>query len=362
MSGGVGLPPHIVVDISGHGFGHAAMTLPVLEAVKQLRPNARLTVRSSLPERWLRTRVNVPFDYRTYHDFGMAMADSLHVCEQASLNHYVTLHRKWPEVVSRAAEELNDLHPDLVVSNISYLSLVAAHRIGIDRVAYSSLNWADVFWHYCGRLAGSEAIMEQMVAAYAAADLFLQPTPSMPMPSIRNGRPTGPVARLGRDRRAEIARVLRLEPETRIAVLSLGGIATPIDYPTWPRLGGWRLIVGSDDPPGHPEVTSWSQLHMPFIDILASADVLVTKPGYALFTEAVCNGKPLLYAPRDRWPETAAQVAWLMRHGRGEPIEEHALRAGAFLGVAERLRRLPPTPSPRPNGAWEVAEALLGRL
>ncbi|MEO8927285.1 MAG: hypothetical protein ABI306_08990 [Caulobacteraceae bacterium] len=356
------MPPHIVIDISGHGYGHAAMTLPVGEALTQLLPGVRLTVRSSLPERWLRARLDVPFDYRGFHDFGMAMTDGLHVDEQKSLDRYTAWHNDWPGLVARTAGELKDLDADLLVSNISYLSLAAARGIGLDRVAYSSLNWADVFWAYCGGLPGSAAIRGRMIDAYAAADLFLQPQPSMPMPSIRNGLAVGPVARLGQNRRSEIIQTLSLTPGTRLALLSLGGVATPIDFSAWPRLARWRVIVGDGEQPGRPDVTSWSELGMPFIDVLASADVLAIKPGYGLVTEGVCNGKPLLYVPRDRWPETEAEVAWVSEHGRGARIEERALRTGTFLEAAEAVMNRPSSPPPRADGAREVAEILLARL
>jgi hypothetical protein len=356
------VPPHIVVDISGHGFGHAAMTLPVLTALKARRPDVRLTVRSGLAAGWLRARVETPFDYIADADFGMAMAGSLTVSARESLDHYRRMHGDWPGAVAGAAAALAPLKADLLLSNISYLSLAAAQALGIPCVAYSSLNWADVFWAYCGNLPGAEAIREQMAEAYAAADVFLQPEPSMPMPSIGNGRPVGPVVRCGRNRRAEVAQALGLTLQTRILLLSLGGGSAPIDYAAWPRLLGWHVIVGDDEAPGHPDVSSWSRLDMPFRDALASADALLVKPGYGLITEAVFSGKPLLYAPRAGWPENEAQIAWLHQRGRGEAVSEDVLGAGAFLRAAERLLSPPLTLPVCPDGAGEVAEAVLARL
>ena len=354
--------PHIVVDITGHGYGHAAMTLPVIDALAALRPGLRLTVRSSLEEAWLRARTSAPFAYRANDELGMAMEDGLRVKAPESLAHYAAIHGDWNGAVAREAAELAPLRADLLVSNIGYLSLAAARHIGIDRVAYSSLNWADVFWGYCGHLPGADRIMSQMVDAYAAADTFIQPTPSMPMPSIRNGLPTAPVVRIGRDRRAEIARRLNLGQDVRLAVISLGGIETPLTYSTWPRLAGWRVVSGSQDRPDHPDVVSWTCLDMPFIDVLASADVLVIKPGYGLITEAVCNGKRALYVPRPGWPETEAQLAWMAQYGCGRPILERDLRTGHFLEeVGDLLSQSLPSP-PAAEGARDIARILLGRL
>ena len=42
---------HLFVDISSHGFGHLAITAPVLNALGKLQPDLQLTVRSGLPAR-----------------------------------------------------------------------------------------------------------------------------------------------------------------------------------------------------------------------------------------------------------------------------------------------------------------------
>jgi len=40
---------HLLVDISFHGFGHLSQTAPVLNALRRLIPDLRLTVRSAAP-------------------------------------------------------------------------------------------------------------------------------------------------------------------------------------------------------------------------------------------------------------------------------------------------------------------------
>jgi hypothetical protein len=83
----------------------------------------------------------------------------------------------------------------------------------------SSLNWADVFYHYCGDLPGAKSIWQQMVDAYATAHTFVQLAPGMPMPSIHNGQAVGPVALLGR---VELRRRFAWDAENIIALLALG--------------------------------------------------------------------------------------------------------------------------------------------
>ena len=75
-----------------------------------------------------------------------------------------------------------------------------------------------------------------MTDAYAGVEIFLQPIPAMPMPSIRRHHLVGPVAEIGRDRRAELSERLNLDPDSRLVLLALGGIPTRLSFDAWPRL------------------------------------------------------------------------------------------------------------------------------
>ena len=66
---------------------------------------------------------------------------------------------------------------------------------------------------------------------------------------------------------------------------------------------------------GRDVMPDCSRLPMAFNDMLASCDAVLTKPGYGTYTEAVCNGVPILTLARPDWPETAGMNDWARRHG-----------------------------------------------
>jgi hypothetical protein len=233
----------------------------------------------------------------------MVMANALHVQVNESALAYSFLHKHWNQRVYDAAARLLALEPTLLLSNIPYLSIAAASKAGIPAIAMSSLNWADVFYHYCGHLPGAKAIWQQMVDAYATAYTFLQLAPAMPMPSIHNGQALGPVALVGRDRRVELRRRFGWDTDDIIALLALG--RTPIELPItqWPSVGRVRLVVASEFEFSHPHVRSAADVEYPFIDLVRSSDVVISKPGYGLVTESACNGVPIVLVSRPGWPE-----------------------------------------------------------
>ena len=357
------IAPHLVADVSGHGFGHVAMTAPVLNELARCRPDLRVTVRSSAPERLLREHLQGPFDHLPVaHDFGMAMVNALEIDVPASFERYRALHTRWSAAVDAAAGALRELEPTLLLANVPYLSLAAAQEAGVPAVALCCLNWADIFEHYCGDLPGTPAIAGQMRSAYASARVFLAPDPSMPMPGLHNVRRIGPIGRRGNDRRSELRRRLGLDPATRLVLLSLGGVPFAIDIARWPRLDGVQVLAAMTLEGTHPDVTDARTLQCSHIDLLASCDAVVTKPGYGTVTEAAVNGTPMLYVTRDGWPEEPHLVEWLSRMGRCVSLPRTALVEGTIAQPLAALLDRPLAASIDPDGIADAARVLLELL
>jgi hypothetical protein len=350
--------PHLIVDLSGHGYGHAGMAAPVLNALRIGRPGYKLTIRTSVLASWLAERVDGPFNYIEQSDFGMPMADAMRVLPEESLAIYSRIHTDWSEKIAKATEQLAALKPTLLLSNITYLSLAAAKRLGVPAIAFGPLNWADIFHHYCIQLPGAQKIWAQMVESYAAAEVFLQTVPFMLMPSIHNGRVVGPVARMGRERKLELRQNLRLDDDVLLVLIALGGIPTKFSFSNWPRLKDMRVLFAPGQDNLHPDVIPTATLDFPFIDLVRSCDGLITKPGYGLITEAACNGTPVLLLPREDWPETSALQNWLSRHNRTLMITEKKLRDGDFLADVREVRAMRAPLVPTPSGVANIVELI----
>lgn len=347
---------HLFVDISAHGFGHLALTAPVLNALAAQVPGLRLTVRSKLPEYKLRQRIRVPFAHiAAASDFGFEMQDATRVDLQASARLYQEIHQGWPQQVAREQEFLGWLAPDLILTSASYLPLQAAKALGVPGVALSCLNWADLFAHYFGQLDWGQKIHAEIRAAYGCAQTFICPAPSMPMPSLDNCKPVGPIAQLGRRRDLDL-------PEGEKAVLiAYGGIAMELPMDQWPDVPGVRWLVPQAWPE-HPRAIAFEPLGLAFTDLLCSVDAVLTKPGYGTFAEAACNGTPVLYQRRDDWPEQESLIPWLKTHARAREIDAEALMQGDLSAPLEQLWQQALPPVPRPAGVAEAASLLAGIL
>lgn len=343
---------HLFVDISSHGFGHLAITAPVLNTLAEIAPNLRLTVRSGLPAAKLRQRIHVPYELiHGSSDFGYVMRDAIHIDRPASAAAYRQAHADWAGRVAREASFLRRLQPDLVLTNVSYLPLAAASLAGIPAVSLCSLNWADLFRHFFGHESWAPAIHAEMLAAYRSASSFLRVTPGMPMSELGNCHNVGPIAALGQ------AHDLGLDGDKAVLV-ALGGISHRLPVEDWPRLPGIRWLVAADWQCSHPDALAYESFGLSFTDLLCSVDAIITKPGYGTFTEAACNGTPVLYQRRADWPEQDCLIEWLARHGQCREIAAETLLTGGLGATLASLWRQSAPPRPEAAGAHEAAALL----
>jgi hypothetical protein len=340
---------HLFVDISGHGYGHLAITAPVLNRLLEIAPDWRLTVRSALPHTLLAERIGPPFTHLpAASDFGFRMIDALHIDRAASAAAYRQAHADYPQRLAAEIALLAELRPDRVLSNISDLPLAAAARLGIPADALCSLNWADLFAHYFGDEAWAAPIHQQLLAAYRSARAFLRITPGMAMPELANTVSIGALAARGQRHDLGLA-------GERCVLVALGGISHRLPIERWPRLPGVRWLVAAAWQCRHPDALVAESFGLSFTDLLCSVDAVLTKPGYGTFTEAACNGTPVLYQRRVDWPEQDCLIDWLEQHGNCREIAVDRVHAGKMADDLAALWAQPRRPLPAADGAEQAA-------
>jgi hypothetical protein len=299
MEGGREYPSFVssllYVAISSHGFGHLAQTAPVVQALRRRLPGLRVMLRTGVPEKVVGRYLRHPFRlFAEPADPGMCMTGALGVDTGESHRAYLTFHREWEARVEGEVARLRELGPELVLSNVPYLVLEAASRAGIPSVAMCSLNWADIFAWCCRGMPGTEDILRTMEQAYNSADCFLQPEPSMDMPGLKNRRPVGPVARIGRDRAEELRKRLGLSGGRRIVLAMFGGVSSTMERTIWPRLSGITWLVPGKAQEGRPDVAAVESIGIPYIDGTGA----LPRPRVTAFPCCICPGR---IGPRPRF-------------------------------------------------------------
>lgn len=353
--------PHLLVDISYHGLGHVSQTAPVVNALAQLIPALRVTLRTAAPYAISRHRFECKFTHiPVAFDFGMTMSNALDVKAKESAADYRDFHADWDYKVQREAQAMRALSPDLLLANIPYLSLAAAQAAHIKAAGLCSLNWADIYRHYCLQGASGDAIYAQISAAYAGAERFLQPQPSMDMPELSNTRRIAPIAKIGQQKKDGIYSLLPATKNGRdkLVLVAMGGMEFRLPMENWPHIPGVHWLIPAAWQIMRDDMSPFDSFGLSFSDILASSDAVLTKPGYGTFSEAACAGIPVLYVARRDWPEEPYLVQWLKQNDACLEVDRAALIAGELHDILQQLWAQPLPQKPIPSGADEAARCL----
>jgi UDP:flavonoid glycosyltransferase YjiC (YdhE family) len=355
---------HLFIAITAHGYGHLSQVAPVVHALRARLPKLRITLQGNLNPAVLHYRL--PADVLRIPqpaDVALPMDGPLKVRWDEGLRLYQTFEDNYERHLKQQIALLEDSQPDLLLADIPWLPLDAARRLGIPAVGLCSLNWLDILRQSPVGQRLPTPLRERMRRAYAEADLFIRPAPSMPMPWLDNSISVGPIAELRERKPQHLRTQLKLKPDCRLILMQFGGTGSLALDPA-PLLRE-RLHILTADPsvPTSPAVSHiCGNSGIGMLEALASCDAMITKPGYGSFAEAACHGIPVLYVPRDDWPETQALTDWIPQQVPTAVIAPERLACGditqTLAALLEQVATTPTNPI-APTGVTETRDHLL---
>lgn len=348
--------------LSGHGYGHVAQAIPVLNALAALRPQTIVRLVGAFGRPGLLERLACPWQVEERgQDVGLVQQGPFAVDLAASRTALRAFHADWTQRVEAERAAMAAWAPDVVLADVPYLALAAAARAGVPGVAIASISWDRVVAAYFS-LAEPEVHgwWQAMRAAYAEATLALKPAPALGGDTFPRAVAIPPIVRPGTPRREALRAALGLAPDAVLGLLALGGIA-PVELP----LAGLRAArdVTWLVPPGLPAPPNCISLERlqgwDFAELSASVDVLLGKPGYNTAVEAVAHRVPFLYVRRPLFPDEGPIAAWLADHGAAREITWDTLASEALPVEVEAVRAQPMPAPPALDGAEQAARHVL---
>ncbi len=359
--------PLIWCSISSHGFGHAAQIVPVLNELHRRIAGLTILLRTNVPARFFKGRLTPAWELSpAEQDIGCVQRGPLHIDQKATWNEHMRFHNKWEKRLLEEERAIRSRSPDLVLSNISYLAIEAADRAQIPCVALCSLSWDRVLEPFLDSTQSEQArILEDMSRSYRRAHLMIRPMPGLPLSAFPNIRDVGPIA----DPLAKDGNLLRghigASGDERVALIGFGGIALEtLPFDQLEAMAGYRFIVSGPVPDGHKRVVSDIGIPLPFRALLASSDLVVTKPGYSTITETVASATPMVYVRRYDFADESSLVEYAHRYGRAVELSAEHFATGRWdhaLDAAYNCPR-PRESAPPPTGASEAADILMNYL
>ncbi len=354
-----------MLALTAHGFGHATQAAPVLNRLRQLLPGFRLIIVTDIPRGWLADWFDGEFELverRT--DPGMRMQGPLRVDIDATIEAYESFQHQAPAILESLQRHIRDRDVDLVIADVPWLPLVAARRERRPAVALCSLNWVDILEPLLPAEHPLAGLLEDMRGAYQGAHLFIRPDPAMPMTWLDNLHPVGHISRVGRNEGERIRQALALPGNQRLAILQFGGEAGDASV-RLPQRDDLTWLVAGPASIGGDLVSASAlieRLGLRFVDLIASADLMLTKPGYSSFAEAATHGLPVLSVVREDWPESPWLLRWLSGQVPTREIGRDQLARGDFEDDLNDLLDAGRPAGRKPDGIDTAAGELLAIL
>jgi CheY-like chemotaxis protein len=355
--------PRIWCSISGHGFGHGAQTIPILNELGRRLPDLHVLLRTNLPQLFLKENLSIPWElHPSNQDIGCVQDGPLQIDVQKTWIEYEQFQFDWAQTVRTEAELIRSHQPDLVISNITYLGVEAGAQSGIPTLAMGSLSWDRVLEYFLTHESDAHRrIIQQISQSYQKAQLMIRFAPSIPMVAFTDLVDVGPIAGPPLQSTGGVRNLLKMNSEEKLVLVAFGGIrSSSFPVENLEGLRGYRILIdGSLDLEGHSHVSSTNTLPVPFRQILAEADLIVTKPGYATVIEAVRNAIPVVYVRRYNFVDEQILVDYLHRFGRARELRIDQFHKGEWFEALETVQQIPlPTIRPPELGTAAAAEVL----
>ena len=374
------MPAAIVFYVSGHGFGHASRTIEVINAILVKRPETRIGVRTAAP-RWLfDLTVKGKVTFSTLEtDTGVVQVDSLTLDEADSIRRASAFHS---DLVTRAASEtrvLRELGAGLIVGDIPPLAFAVGGAAGIPSIGLGNFTWDWIYADY-PRVRLAPSLLPAIRTAYGKASMALRLPMSGGFENFSNVKDIPFIARHATRTREEVCKLLKLPADKPIVLASFGGYGIPgLETDALAKFKKYTVITTANLPLGRTRremptaerkgsfisvnEEAMYDAGVRYEDLVGAAEVVVTKPGYGIISEAIANDAAVLYTARGHFPEYDVLVAEMPKYVRNAFIGHDDLFAGKWeLHIDKLLAQPKIKKKPETNGADVAADILLKAL
>ena len=360
----------IALYVTEHGYGHLARCLEVARELRRLAPETKLHVRAPFPREQVEAALGFPPDSHApvRLDVGLVQLDSLRADLPATVERLGEYYgAEGDRLVGEEARWLERSGIDAALIDIPPRAFDACRLAGVPAYGLTNFSW-DWIWR---DLAEEEPRLapfaEKAAESYASCARLFRTVMHAGLDAFPTVEDVPLVARISRTDPEEVRSMLRLVDGRTVVVLSFGGAGVRGITPPPAALHERFLFIASEPlpDPGPPFVYINNETlqgkGLRYCDLVAAADIAMSKPGYSTVAECLANRTAMIYSDRSRFAEYPVIVRYIREKLPSERIDSGDLLAGRWGGALDRLvdRRPFRFPPERIDGAEVVARRLL---
>jgi hypothetical protein len=349
---------NIAYYITSHGYGHGVRTCSICS---KLPAEARLFLKTMLPEQFFRKEIVRPFEYvPEAFDCGCVQTDGVTVDIRRTIAAYTAIAHANHTILNKEAKWCTDNEINLIVSDCVPFAFDVACKVALPSIAITNFSWYDIYADYVIDYPEFEPVLAKIKKQYSQADMLLALEPALPMPYFKRRISIMPVGRTGTNSREQISTFFGIAPDKHIGLIYTGNYGmNTMPWKLLERLNSWHFL-GVYPLPGEPSNFSLLPEGLyRYQDVIASTDVMISKIGYGVYSECLLNGLPLLYVPREDFAEYPILEAGIIKWGHGICLSKsdyYGLHWDVALDAVARQSRPEPIAS---DGAKKCADEIM---
>lgn len=314
--------------ISEYGFGHASRSIAIIRELLKRSENIKIIVCNSFALNFLKESLvhpRVTFrDLRT--DIGYFINKSNLELDVNILN--IELKKYLSDFAKLVRDEktfLIENNVDLTISDISPLPFVASKEVGISSIGISNFTW---YTAYKNQLSNSGELdiykhayysMDKFFSLFGSEEpLWTQDTKIFNFFSRRTS--IGDIER--------IRETLNVKNSKKLIFLGLGMKMQEIDLnqlPIW-NSPDCIFLVSSNVCVSKENVYNIPNDYTETQNYIAACDLVISKPGWGIVSEAIMSRTPLLLVDRRTMEEDSNTIMWLKRENLCQTLTWEELR------------------------------------
>ncbi len=348
----------IAYFISPHGFGHAARSAAVMQALQKQNPWIQFEIFTQVPAWFFRESGVENFNYHPLlTDIGLVQKTPLIEDLEETVRRLNQLLPFDLSQIQNLAEWINVLKCQLVVCDIAPMGIAVAKEAGIPSVLIENFTWDWIYEGYLDQDPELRSHINYLQGVFNQANYRIQTEPVCAYRSA--DLITSLVSRKVKTPPLQIREKLGISPHARMVMITMGGI--PDQYRFLEELERrhdvYFVIPGVGESMEIRGTLILLPHHSDFYhpDLVHACDAVIGKLGYSTVAEVYYAGVPFGYVIRSKFRESQVLAAYVRHKMRGLALAETEFQNGNWLSRLSELLALPRIYPNHPNGAIQIA-------
>ncbi|EIJ66911.1 hypothetical protein BD31_I0472 [Candidatus Nitrosopumilus salaria BD31] len=294
----------MIYYITDHGRGHATRSVALIRKLQLY--GIKIIIRNSNVVDFLQKSLPGIEIKKGVTDIGPVLnSDGISINHNESIEKISNWINNINSISSQEVAFLKYENPDLIISDVSPMPLIAANSINIPSVVISNFSWYDVLTFL------PENIRLKFKEYYDLADFCLQLPLGTEMNHFKKKYKVKLIARNLTENLDEIRKLYGIKKSLPCVLFALGGSKNKISFSYDDNIQIISLNTKFEDSITTHDLSDTVEGQ----NLVSIADLVICKCGYGLISECLSNGTPFFYLADDSHPEQMAISNELINRG-----------------------------------------------